>query len=332
MESRSPLAHVRVLDLTRLLPGPFCTRLLADQGAAVVKLEDPDAGDYLRQLNPQIFGAINHGKRSITLDLRREAGRHALLRLIPHFDVLVEGFRPGVLARLGCGYDTLRDVHPGLIYCAITGYGQQGEYAGRSGHDLNYMATAGLLSGVAGPLPIQAADFCGGYAAAFQIAAALAGRLPGGAGCFLDVSMTAAVLPMAVTRLAGDRLEGGLACYRLYRTADHQTFSLGALEPKFFAAFTQAVGRPELAALQFDLAKQAALGEALAEIFRQRSSAEWEQFFNKVDACGAPVRTPAQAVGSLAATGPRQGEHTAEVLSAAGFTAEEIQALRLSSA
>jgi len=328
MESQRPLSRVRVLDLTRLLPGPFCTRLLADQGAEVVKLEDQDAGDYLRLLNPQIFGAMNHGKRSITLDLRREAGRSALLRLVPHFDVLVESFRPGVLARLGCSYQVLRDVHRELIYCALTGYGQQGEYASRSGHDLNYMATAGLLSAAAGPLPIQAADFCGGYAAAFQIAGALEGRRQSGEGCFLDVSMTAAVLPMAVTRLAGDRLEGGLACYRIYPTADHETFSLGALEPKFFAAFTQAVGRPELAALQFVLSKQDELGDVLAEIFARRSSAEWEQFFVKVDACGAPVRTPAEAVGTLTASGPRQGEHTAEVLSAAGFSAEEIEGLR----
>lgn len=327
MDSPS-LAHVRILDLTRLLPGPFCTRLLADQGADVVKLEDPDAGDYLRLLNPQIFGAMNHGKRSITLNLRQDAGRGALLRLVPHFDVMVESFRPGVLARLGCGYEALREVHHGLIYCAITGYGQQGEYAARSGHDLNYMATAGLLSGFSGPLPIQAADFCGGYAAAFQIAAALEGRRESGEGCFLDVSMTAAVLPMAVTRLAGDRLEGGLACYRLYDTADHKKFSLGALEPKFFAAFTQAAGRPELAALQFDLSKQDELGDVLAEIFARRSSAEWEQFFVKVDACGAPVRTPVQAVGTLSASGPRQGEHTVEVLAAAGFSAGEIETLR----
>ncbi len=323
-----PLAHVRILDLTRLLPGPFCTRLLADQGADVVKVEDQDAGDYLRLLNPQIFGAMNHGKRSVTLNLRQAAGRTAFFRLVPHFDALVESFRPGVLARLGCGYEALHEVHPRLIYCALTGYGQQGEYATRSGHDLNYMATAGLLSGFSGPLPIQAADFCGGYAAAFQIAAALEGRRHSGEGRFLDVSMTAAVLPMAVTRLAGDRLEGGLACYRLYDTADHRKFSLGALEPKFFAAFTQAVGRPELAALQFDLSKQDELGDVLAEIFARRTSAEWEQIFVKVDACGAPVRTPVQAVGTLTASGPRQGEHTAEVLGAAGFSKDEIEALR----
>ena len=276
-----PLHGIRVLDLTRLLPGPFCTRLLADQGADVVKVEDPTAGDYARHISPEIFNAMNHGKRSIILDLRQDAGRSALLRLVPRFDVLVESFRPGVLERLGCGYQALRQAHPGLIYCALTGYGQQGEYAARSGHDLNYMSLAGLLSGASGPLPIQAADFCGGYAGAFQIAAALEGRRHTGQGCFLDVSLTASVLPMAVTRKAGNRLEGGLACYGLYPTADG-VFSLGALEPKFFAAFTEGVGRPELAGLQFDPARQDELRGILKQIFAGRSNAEWESFFQKV--------------------------------------------------
>jgi crotonobetainyl-CoA:carnitine CoA-transferase CaiB-like acyl-CoA transferase len=313
-DSTLPLHGIRVLDLTRLLPGPFCTRLLADQGAGVVKVEDPTAGDYARHISPEIFNAMNHGKRSIILDLRQDSGRSALLRLAPRFDVLVEGFRPGVLGRLGCGYPALRQAHPGLIYCALTGYGQEGEYAARSGHDLNYMSLAGLLSGASRPLPVQAADFCGGYLAAFRIAAALEGRRHTGQGCFLDVSLTASVLPMAVTRKAGNRLEGGLACYSLYPTADG-VFSLGALEPKFFTAFCEAAGRPELAAMQFDLARQEELRATLKQIFAGRSNADWEGFFQKVDACGAPVRTPEP---SAYPPGPGHGEHTQEVLAELG--------------
>ena len=325
----SSLTGLRVLDLTRLLPGGFATRLLADLGAEVVKLEDPAAGDYLRSISARMFAALNSGKRSLVLDLRSPQGRAAFLRLLPRFDVLVESFRPGVMSRLGCGYGQLRDAHPRLIYCALSGYGQAGGRAGRSGHDINYVSTAGLLSGAALPLTVPIADFSGGYSAALQIVAALEGRRRSGQGCFLDVSLTASVQPMAITRLAGDTLQGGLACYHLYSTSDGRQFSLGALEPKFFAAFTRAVGRPELAGMQFDPGRQEELKAALGAIFAGRTRQEWEAFFADVDACGATVLTPQEAAGDreVPATAPGQGQHSAEILEEAGFTPEEIQNL-----
>ena len=329
--SSPPLAGLKVLDLTRLLPGGFCTRLLADLGAAVVKLEDPGAGDYMRLLSGALlFPALNRGKRSVVLDLKNALGRAAFLRLAERFDVLVESFRPGTLARLGCGYDELRARHPGLIYCAMSGYGQAGERAARSGHDLNYTATAGLLAGRDQPFTVPVADFCGGYAAALAIVAAVEGRRRTGQGRFLDTAITEAVRPLALVRRSGVQLEGSLACYNLYPTADGKQISLGALEPKFFSAFCTAVGRAELVAAQFDAARQEELKAELAAIFAGRTRQQWETFFAEVDACGAAVLTPEEAFAGMAAPGPgpEQGEHTDEVLAEAGFSAAEIEALR----
>lgn len=331
----APLIGLRVLDLSRLLPGGFCTKLLGDLGAEIVKLEDTQGGDYLRWISGDIlFPALNRGKRSLALDLRNQAGREAFLRLLPGFDVLLESFRPGVLARLGCGYEQARARHPGLIYCALSGYGQSGERAGRSGHDINYVSTAGLLSGCERPMPAPVADFCGGYAAALAIVAALEGRRLSGQGCFLDISLTEAVRPLALTRLAGTQLEGTLACYSLYRTADGKQVSLGALEPKFFAAFTAAVGRAELAGWQFDEARQEELKTALSGIFAGRTRDEWEKFFTQADACGAAVLTPREAFAGqdLAGPVPAQGQHTTEILAQAGFTAQELADLRAAGA
>ena len=330
-----PLAGLSVLDLTRLLPGGFSTRLLADLGADVVKLEDTGAGDYMRILSGQgLFPALNHGKRSVALDLKKAAGRDAFLRLVERADVLVESFRPGTLARVGCGYEVLRARHPALIYCALSGYGQAGERAARSGHDLNYAGTAGLLSGRGQPFTVPVADFCGGYAAALAIVAAVEGRRRTGQGRFLDISITGAVLPLALTRLAGVQLEGSLACYSLYRTADGKQVSLGALEPKFFSAFCAAVGRPEMLASQYDPARQEELRADLAALFARRTRQEWETFFAEVDACGAAVLTPEEALAAVErpATAPAHGEHTAEVLAEAGFSAQEIAALRAAGA
>jgi crotonobetainyl-CoA:carnitine CoA-transferase CaiB-like acyl-CoA transferase len=320
------LRGVHVLDLTRLLPGPFCTRLLADLGAQVVKLEDRRLGDYARSIAGAVFAAMNHGKRSMAVDLRHPQGKAVFFRILPRFDVLVEGFRPGVMARLGCGYEDARRAHPGLIYCAISGYGAADPaLAARSGHDINYMARAGLLSGAAGPLTVPAADFAGGYAAALQIAAALHARHRTGAGCFLDISMTAAVLPMGYTR-ATRRLQGGLACYHLYRTADGRQFSLGALEPKFFAAFAAAVGRPELVERQYGPAQEELKAE-LDRIFATRTRDEWDAFFAGIDACGGPVLAPAEALPGDPPSGPSHGEHTREVLAESGLQTAEIDTL-----
>lgn len=377
------LEGVRVLDLSRLLPGPFATMLLADMGATVDKVEDPGGGDYLRQMPPHVggmnavFQTLNRGKRSLVLDLKKPAGRDALLRLLPCYDVLVDGFRPGVMERMGLGWDALRAAHPGLVYCAITGYGLDGPLRDRAGHDLNYLAQAGVL-GLTGPpegppqVPgVQLADIGGGgLFAAVGILGALLARARTGEGRVVDVSMCEGSLAFALFgfglldggMLAGhgrDVLMGGIAPYRTYRTKDGQAMSLGALEPKFWAAFCGAVG------LDFDMAAivpgphQAQWIERVAEIFAGRTRAEWEEVARATDCCLEPVLTVAEArrseqhhargvfleaptadggtmtqirtpVGAPEVPGkaPAQGEQGAAILAEHGFTAEEIEALR----
>jgi crotonobetainyl-CoA:carnitine CoA-transferase CaiB-like acyl-CoA transferase len=276
-----PLEGVRVLDMSRLLPGGFCSLLLADFGAEVTKVEDTAAGDYVRWAPPAfegaedsakgaLFVALNRGKRSVRLDLKTEGGREALLRLVGDHDVLLESFRPGVLDRLGVGWERLREANPGLVLCAITGYGQTGPNVSRSGHDLNYLGLNGVLalSGDADGPPVQAgaqiADLGGGaLMAAFGILAALRHRDATGEGQVVDVSMfdgALSWLAMVAARVfaAGERprrgaelLGGAIVCYRPYTCRDGWV-TLGALEPKFWAAFCAGVGRPDLVERQFE--------------------------------------------------------------------------------
>jgi crotonobetainyl-CoA:carnitine CoA-transferase CaiB-like acyl-CoA transferase len=361
----SALDGLRVLDLTRLLPGPYCSLLLADFGADVIKVEDLGAGDYARE-DPPAFAGLNRGKRSLRLDLKSSAGRDAFLRLARDTDVVLESFRPGVMDRLGVGWERLRAENPSLVYCAITGYGQDGPLRDRAGHDLNYLARAGLLalSGEADGPPVQSAgqiaDLGGGaLMAAFGILAALRS----GQGQFVDVSMADGALSWLAllaarpeSRRGALTLGGGIACYRPYRCADGYV-ALGALEPKFFAAFCAGVGREDLVEHQFDPPGSDAHAE-LAAIFLSRTRAEWEAFNARHDCClepvqeldealadpqfrargmvlgdalGTPVKlsaTPADPGG--AAPGP--GEHTEEVLGEAGFSPAEIAALRAAGA
>ncbi|HEV7460252.1 MAG TPA: CoA transferase, partial [Solirubrobacteraceae bacterium] len=266
-----PLEGVRILDLSRLLPGGFCSLLLADLGADVLKVEDTGMGDYVRWAPPYyegaedsaksaMFLALNRNKRSIRINLKEEGGRHVLLRLVREYDVLLESFRPGVLDRLGVGYDRLREENPALVYCAITGYGQDGPYRDRSGHDMNYLGLIGLL-GLTGDRdgpPVQAAgqvaDLGGGaLMAAVGILAALRERERSGQGQLVDVSMadgSLAWLAMVAGRYFADgvtpqrgdaELAGALVCYRPYACADGWV-TLGALEPKFWAAWCRGVG------------------------------------------------------------------------------------------
>src|SRR5215467_8724788 len=251
------LDGIRVLDLTRLLPGAFCTMLMADMGADVVKVEEPRSGDYMRWYPPLrdgrsvLFNALNRNKRSLSLDLKQRAGRDLFLALVERADVVVEGNRPGVMDRLGLGWPALRAHNPSLVMASITGYGQDGPWSGRAGHDLNYMAVAGALSlnGRRGepphPLAVQVADIGGGgQAAATAILGALLAIARGGAGRHLDVSMTDGALSWLAVPLAqaheqgpiargGHRLTGRYACYGVYECADGRYLSVGALEPKF---------------------------------------------------------------------------------------------------
>jgi alpha-methylacyl-CoA racemase len=316
------LDGLRVLDLSRLLPGPFCSLLLADFGADVIKVEDMGMGDYVRWAQPMpdhgrsaMFGALNRGKRSIRLDLKTEAGREAFVRLAATADVVLESFRPGVMDRLGVGYERLKQDNPGLVYCAISGYGQDGPYRDRPGHDLNYLGLTGLLdlSGDADGPPVQSggqiADLGGGaLMAAFGILAALRERDRSGEGQFVDVSMTdgsLSWLAMVAARYLEDGtpprrgdeiLAGGYVCYRPYACADGHV-TLGALEPKFFSAFCRGVGREDLVEHQFDRAGSDAHAQ-LEAIFASRTREEWRAFGAEHDCCLEPVLTVAEALDS----------------------------------
>ena len=312
-----PLSGLRVLDLTRLLPGGFCTLLLADFGADVLKVEDTGMGDYVRWAPPYYDGAedsaksalylsLNRGKRSIRLNLKDERGREALLRLVREYDVLVESFRPGVLDRLGVGYERLAEENAGLVYCAISGYGQDGPYRDRSGHDMNYLGLIGLLglTGERDGPPVQAAgqiaDLGGGaLMAAFGILAALRERERSGRGQFVDVSMADGALAWlamvagryfaeGVAPQRGDlELAGRLICYRPYACKDGWV-TLGALEPKFWQAWCRGVGREDLIEKQFEAPGSDAHGE-VERVFLERTRDEWQAFASQHDCCLEPV-------------------------------------------
>ena len=309
-----PLSGIRVLDLTRLLPGAFCTMLLADMGADVIKVEEPDTGDYMRWTPPLVdgqsvlFNALNRNKRSLTLNLKIEVGRELLLSLCETASVLVEGNRPGVMERLSLGWETLHARNPKLVVCSITGYGQDGPLAARAGHDINYTATAGVLglNGEHGrapvPLSVQIADIGGGgLQPAVAILGALVAMERGGDGRRLDVSMTDGALswlalPFAEAGAGGDvgrgdqRLSGRYACYRVYTCKDGRYFSVGALEPKFWGALCTALGKPDLIALQFaEGGEQARVHATMEAVFALRTRDEWSVELAGLDACCEPV-------------------------------------------
>jgi crotonobetainyl-CoA:carnitine CoA-transferase CaiB-like acyl-CoA transferase len=392
------LSDVKVLDLSRLLPGGFCSQLLADFGADVVKVEDTGMGDYVRWAPPyygdeaqQVLGtrsalylSLNRNKRSIRLDLKSEGGRDALLRLVRDYDVVLESFRPGVLDRLGCGYERMRGENPALVYCAVTGYGQTGPHTQRAGHDMNYLGLIGLLglTGEPGGRPIQSAgqiaDLGGGaLMGAFGILAALLEARRSGEGQLVDVSMADGALSWLamvagaylcdgeVPQRGEGQLTGRFVCYLPYEAADGYV-TMGALEPQFWARFCAGVGREDLVAKQFERTGSDAWAE-VAEIFRSRTRDEWREFNDSHDAMIEPVLGVDEALGSelvraremvveweqpelgpvrqlgvpvklsrtpggVHAPAPALGEHTHEVLAAAGFDDAEIASLLASGA
>jgi alpha-methylacyl-CoA racemase len=376
-----PLTGIRVLDLTRLLPGAFCTMLLADMGADVIRVEDPGAGDWMRYTPPVAgdqsvqFNALNRNKRSVTLNLKSAEGRDLLFKMVDRAAVLVEGNRPGVMGRLGLGWEVLHDRNPRLVMCSITGYGQDGPFAARAGHDINYMATAGALGlngergGPPVPLAVQVADIGGGgLQAAVAILGALIGALREGQGRRLDVSMTDAAVSWLALQLAsagggeevrrGDqRLAGRHACYRVYACKGGGYYSVGALEPKFWAALCTAVGQPELIELQFAEGEEGdRVHRAMEVVFASRTRSEWEAQLAGLDVCCEPVLEldevaahPQIAARRLIANresgvevrptvqlragwrrldAPRLGEHTEEILAELGVDATRLEALR----
>jgi crotonobetainyl-CoA:carnitine CoA-transferase CaiB-like acyl-CoA transferase len=311
---------MRVLDLCRLLPGDFATWVLADLGADVIKVEDTTGGDYMRWTPPMaghssaMFWAINRGKRCVKLDLKQDAGKDVLLRLVDSADALLEGFRPGVMDRLSLGYDTLSKRNPSLVYAAITGYGQDGPLAQRAGHDLLYNSLAGLqgITGTPDALAVpgfQIADMAGGgLGGALSVVSALLMRErdPKRQGCFLDVSMfdgvSAIVSPHIANALAGGdaaepgrmALNGGYACYRTYRAADGRWMALAALEPKFWKAFCELVDRPDL--IDRGLESGEDVYAEVGAVIASRTRAEWEVLLMDHDVMLEPVNTLAEAV------------------------------------
>ncbi|HEX7007315.1 MAG TPA: CaiB/BaiF CoA-transferase family protein [Alphaproteobacteria bacterium] len=319
-----PLAGLRVLDLTRLLPGPMCTLHLADMGADVIKIEDPATGDYARWYEPRrhthsaIFLMLNRNKRSVALDLRKAEGREAFLRLAETADVIVESFRPGVMDRLGIGFEAVRARNPRIVFCALSGYGATGPYRDRAGHDINYCAYAGVAheNGPAGGPPVagnfQIADLAGGaLSAAMGILAAVVDQRTTGKGRFVDVAMADCTLAHAViafstyaatgapTERGRGRLSGGFPAYGFYEAKDGGYVSLGALEPKFWANFCRAVGREDwIDRHEAAGAEAEALRAELAALFKTRTRDEWARLLDDADCCLAPVLTIAEAAAN----------------------------------
>ncbi len=307
-----PLAGLKVLDLTRLLPGPYLSLLFADMGADVIKVEAPQGGDWVRFLPPQHGGmsvhfiGLNRSKRSIALNLKKPGGADVLKKLVEGADVLLESFRPGVMDRLGVGYEALRAVNPRLVYASVTGYGQTGPYRDRAGHDLNYCALGGSLAmtGKEGGPPqmagFQLADVAGGgLFGMVGVLAALHARSTTGEGRFVDVSMTEGamafnVLTMATTLHGSeqptrgtDRLNGSAACYGVYETKDGGYMTLAALEPKFWSAFCEAVDKPDWR--RRHMGQDAAMKVEIAALFKTRTRENWTALFADRDACVEPV-------------------------------------------
>ncbi len=382
--SGGPLRGVRVLDLTRLLPGPVATLHLADMGADVIKIEDHGAGDYARVLGDGpdgvsiFYRSVNRNKRGLRLDLKRSQGREVLLRLARTADILVESFRPGVSDRLGIGYHVLRALNPRIVYCAITGYGQTGPLAMAAGHDLNYIGLAGILDqiGVDGGPPaipnLQVGDLLGGaMTAVMGILAALFDAQRSGQGRLVDVAMSEAVLshnlfPLfalqgggAVPARGTDRLSGGDPGYRVYATADGRYMAVAPLEKKFWEVFCEALERPAWKTQHGQYGAAAVtLSREMECLFASHDQAYWADFFAGIDCCVTPVLDVAEAIEhphfltrgmAVQADGitqyappvrmsgwvfaverpaPGCGEHSAEVLREAGFSALEICGLR----
>ena len=384
-----PLEGIKILDLTRLLPGPFATLILGDLGAEIIKIEEPGAGDYVRNYAPFVkkestyFVSLNRNKKSVKLNLKALEGKEIFRRLAETADMVIESFRPGVMAKLGLGFDDLKKLNPRLIFCAISGYGQEGPYRDRAGHDLNYISLAGItsLTGWKGERPAipgaQIADIGGGSLyAVISILAALQLRHRDGQGRFIDVSMMDGALSFLTSHfitaltagsnpgLESIRLNGLYPCYQVFETRDGKAMSLGALEPKFWEDFCEAIDRKDLVPDQFAAGpRREEVVAELKKIFRGKTRDEWTEIFASRDACCEPVlslpevrnhpqtekrglffkmdhptegpvdqiRIPIRISGCPErkhTPSPTFGQHTEEVLKGLGFDDRQIQDLR----
>lgn len=357
-----PLEGVRVLDLTRLLPGPFLSQVMADLGADVVKVEEPEMGDPARWIPPMVdevgsgFAAVNRGKRSLALNLKAPGAAEALLRMLPRYDVLLESFRPGVMARLGLSDHALAEANPRLVRASLVGYGP-GPLRDAVGHDLNYEAVAGILAAQGdrrAPVAsaVQVGDVGGALYALAGVLGALMERERTGKGRHVEVALADAALAFNVLNLARSEapargegeLTGGLPGYRLYRCREGRFVALGALEPRFWSLFCEAVGKPGWEALRQERSRGAHL--QVEALFATRTAEEWLALLGKAGVPLTAVLEPAEALAAFprfeGAPGPGSplthrpargkapglGEHTDEVLGEAGFSPAEVAALR----
>ncbi len=311
-----PLEGVKVLDLSRYLPGPFCTQILADFGAEIIKVEDPRGGELGRSLLPLIEGessrfyTVNRNKKSITLDLKQDAGKEIFRKLVAQADVVIDQFRPGVMKKMGLDYDNLKTINPRIIYCAITGYGLTGPMHNASGHDLNYLNLAGVtgLTGTYQGMPAmsgaQIADIAGGTLySAIAILLALASREKTGQGQLCDIAMmdcSISLLAYTLGEWAGwgrlpemgnDVLTGGYACYNIYKTKDDKYVSLGAVEDKFWAEFCEKIDRKEYIKEQWNIALKQDIITDIRSLMLTKNRDEWVDFFADCDICFTPVLT-----------------------------------------
>ena len=324
-----PLHGIRVLDLTRLLPGPVATMHLADMGAEVIKIEEPGGGDYARTMGhvrhevSQFFVAVNRGKRFLRLDLKASKQRDEFLRMVEEADAVVESFRPGVMDKLGLGWNVLKQRNPKLVLCSISGYGQDGPLAQAAGHDINYIGYAGMLEQNVGPdgtpalSNLQVGDLLGGAQCALQgILAALLAVKMGGPGRLVDVSMTDAVfahniMPLVAFNNFGqapppgrDLLTGGVPCYNVYRTSDGRFMAVGALEPKFWDILCEVLQRPDWKRRHWAHGQAVGGADAMAlkaeleAIFARCTLAEWTEKFAGQDCCVTPVLRVEEAAAS----------------------------------
>lgn len=308
------LSGILVIDLSRLLPGPYCSMMLADLGAEVIKIEELGRGDYLREFPPMVnkesafFLSVNRNKKSMTLNLKTQRGKAIFLNLVKKADVVLEGFRPGVMDKMGIGYKVMEKINPGIVVCSISGYGQDGPYATKAGHDLNYLSIGGI-TGFTGTrdgrpiiLGVQIADIGGGgMLAAFCILAALIAKEKIGRGQYIDISMLDGVLPWISLYMgkyfvdrknpkpSNEQLTGQFACYNIYKTKDERYMSLGAVEPQFWSAFCKAIGREDLIKDQYNPNRADSIIAEIENVFIQRTRQEWIEYFKGIDCLCEPV-------------------------------------------
>ena len=385
--TQSPLSGIKILDLSRLLPGPLATQMLADMGAEIIKIEDINSPDYIRFFPPfvgddsALYLSLNRNKRSIALNLKSQEGKEVFFALVKSADVVVEQFRPGVLDKMGMGYLQAKAINPKISYVSITGFGQTGPYAQKAGHDLNYIAMSGLLANIGTKerpvIPgVQIADVSGSYAAVNGCLAALLQRTKTGEGQHVDISMTDSAMPFATLIHAAAwadgrnierenfQLSGELVNYNVYETADKKFVALGALEPKFWITFCDAVNKPEWKNSTFAPSDEIQkLKEEVSSLFKSKTRVEWEQFSEQHDVCLSPVlenseltqnenlvhrkmvlitEVGTKGLNTIGAAikfseaqnqtekpAPKLGADTTRILSEIGFSAEEINSFRV---